>query len=62
MDWADIAANPLEGIMTDHKCFTAEFQAFVKEFPELILIALGNDANLGQVDGNNPLIEAASNL
>ena len=45
--------------MTDHKCFTAEFQAFVKEFPELILIALGNDANLGQVDGNNPLIEAA---
>ena len=56
---ADIALNALQRIVTAHESFKAQLQTLIQQLPELLLIALGNNANLRQVQGNYALIEAA---
>ena len=45
--------------MAAHERLAAEIEPFVKQLPELLLVALGDDADLRQVDGHDALIEAA---
>ena len=59
MHRADIALNALQRIMAAHQGFIAQLQTLVEQLPELLLIALRQNANLRQVQGNNALIEAA---
>ena len=55
---ADITLNALQRIVAAHESFKAQLQALIQQLPELLLIALGNNANLRQVQGNYALIEA----
>ena len=57
MDGRDVRLGAEQGAVAHHQRFAAEVKAFVEQFPELFLVALGEDADLWQIDGNDALIE-----
>ena len=62
MHGANIATHALQSVMTAHQGFIAQLQTLIQELPEFLLVALSHNADLGQVQGDNALIEAALEL
>ena len=59
VDGAHIGYHALQCLVTAHQCFIAQLQTLVQQFPELLLISFCQNTDLGKVDADNALIEAA---
>ena len=62
MDGRDVALGAEQGAVAAHERLAAELEPLVEQLPELVLIPLGDDADLREVDGDDALVEAALEL
>ena len=57
-DRGNVGLGAQEVLVTAHQGLEAQFQPLVQERPELPLVPIGQQADLGQVDRNNTLVDA----
>ena len=62
VDGAGVGVDILQGLVAAHEGLEAQLQALVQQGPELLLVPAGQDAHLGQVQGDHALVEAALKL
>ena len=62
VDGAGVGAHVLQGVVAAHEGLEAQLEPLVQQLPELLLIPPGQDADLGQVQGDHALVEAALEL
>ena len=62
VDGRGVGLDALEGLMAAHESLEAQAQTLLEDLPELVLVAPGQDADLGLVQGHHALIEAALEL
>ena len=61
-DGGHVGYGAQQVLVAAHQGLEAQIQAFIQERPELPLVTGGQQADLGQVDGDNPLIEPTFEL
>ena len=52
----------LQGLMAAHQSLKAQLQPLIQQGPELLLVSTGQNTNLGQIQGDHALVEAALKL
>lgn len=57
VDWAAVRSHLLQSLMPAHQGVKAKLQPFFQDSPELILVSIGQERNLGQVEGHNTLVD-----
>ena len=62
VDGADVGTDTLQSVVAAHEGFVANFQPTVELRPELVHVPADFQADLGQVDGDDTLVEAAFKL
>ena len=58
MNGADVRLGALERLVAAHERLVAKFQAFIELLPKYFFVALGHNADLGQIDRHNALVKA----
>ena len=62
VDGGGVGPHLLQGIVAAHEGLIAQVQALLQQGPELVHVPPGQDADLGQVQGDHALVEAALEL
>ena len=62
VDGRGVGLHVLQGVVTAHNGLKAQLQALLQQGPELLLVAPGQNADLGQVQRDHALVEAALKL
>lgn len=57
VDGAAVRSHLLQSLMPAHQGVKAKLQPFFQDSPELILVSIGQERNLGQVEGHNTLVD-----
>ena len=62
VDGGGVGAHLFQGVVPTHKGLEAQLEPLLQEGPELLLVAIGQNANLRQIQGDHALVEPALEL
>ena len=62
VDGGGVGAHILQCVVPAHQGLKTQLEPLVQQLPEGVLVSLGEDPNLGQIEGDHALVEAALKL